>query len=562
MIKSELVLKIAEQNPHLYQRDVENIVNAILDTITDALARGDRVELRGFGAFSVKKRDARTGRNPRTGETVAVSEKVIPVFKTGKEMRMRLNHGKDDDASLRKRRRAGRGGAEDRAAMLSFLKALILLPVADPRRAARGRQPRPGDRYRSIRSRARRRRSPSRLPLFALIFLARHARRRHRRRRLRGSPRASIGGPSASTRAKRGVCAPTTARARPRLRRHRPCRPFRDRAPRGSDRLPPMRVVTADEIDRALTFPALVDALAEAFRADIVVAGAATITRSSGPAPAATLLLMPAWTGAADRGRLRRRQDRHRLSRQRRARACRACIGTYLLMDGATGVPLAVLDGTRLTLWRTAAASALAARYLARPDAARMVMVGAGALAPFLIRAHAEPAPDPATSRSGTTAREGRRGSRPSSRGRGPARQSRRRTSRPPCARPTSSPAPPFRPRPLVQGAWLKPGAHLDLVGAFKLAHARGRRRGPATRDRVMSIRTAPGRRAATWRWRSRAAPSARSQVRGEPHRSLPESRAGPRQSRRDHGLQVRRHGARGSRCGDAWCGGTCRRAS
>jgi integration host factor subunit beta len=91
MIKSELVIKIAEQNPHLYQRDVENIVNAILDTIADALARGDRVELRGFGAFSVKKRDARTGRNPRTGETVAVAEKVIPVFKTGKEMRMRLN---------------------------------------------------------------------------------------------------------------------------------------------------------------------------------------------------------------------------------------------------------------------------------------------------------------------------------------------------------------------------------------------------------------------------------------------------------------------------------------
>jgi integration host factor subunit beta len=102
MIKSELVLKIAEQNPHLYQRDVENIVNAILDTIADALARGDRVELRGFGAFSVKKRDARTGRNPRTGEAVPVSEKVIPVFKTGKEMRLRLNQAAPKPARMSK----------------------------------------------------------------------------------------------------------------------------------------------------------------------------------------------------------------------------------------------------------------------------------------------------------------------------------------------------------------------------------------------------------------------------------------------------------------------------
>ena len=91
MIKSELVLKVAEHNPHLYQRDIENIVNAILNEITTALADGDRVELRGFGAFSVKKRDARVGRNPRTGEQVEVAEKVVPYFKTGKEMRQRLN---------------------------------------------------------------------------------------------------------------------------------------------------------------------------------------------------------------------------------------------------------------------------------------------------------------------------------------------------------------------------------------------------------------------------------------------------------------------------------------
>src|ERR1700754_166647 len=93
MIKSELVQRIAAQNPHLYQRDVENIVNAILNEVVGALSRGDRVELRGFGAFSVKNRPARTGRNPRTGAHVAVDEKCVPFFKTGKEMRERLNKG-------------------------------------------------------------------------------------------------------------------------------------------------------------------------------------------------------------------------------------------------------------------------------------------------------------------------------------------------------------------------------------------------------------------------------------------------------------------------------------
>ena len=93
MIKSELVQRIANRNPHLYRRDMEKIVNAIVDEITAALSRGDRVELRGFGAFSVKHRDARVGRNPRTGAHVPVSEKTVPFFKTGKEMRERLNQG-------------------------------------------------------------------------------------------------------------------------------------------------------------------------------------------------------------------------------------------------------------------------------------------------------------------------------------------------------------------------------------------------------------------------------------------------------------------------------------
>ena len=96
MIKSELVSRIAAQNPHLYQRDVENIVNCILDKVTEALSGGDRVELRGFGAFSVKARPARVGRNPRTGEKVSVDEKSVPFFKTGKEMRERLNPDGED----------------------------------------------------------------------------------------------------------------------------------------------------------------------------------------------------------------------------------------------------------------------------------------------------------------------------------------------------------------------------------------------------------------------------------------------------------------------------------
>jgi integration host factor subunit beta len=91
MIKSELIEKISEANPNLLQRDIETIVNVIFDEITDALARGERVELRGFGAFSIKHRPSRTGRNPRTGETVDVEEKYVPFFKTGKELRERLN---------------------------------------------------------------------------------------------------------------------------------------------------------------------------------------------------------------------------------------------------------------------------------------------------------------------------------------------------------------------------------------------------------------------------------------------------------------------------------------
>jgi len=91
MTKSELIQHLADANPHLYQRDVERIVTTIFDEITTALANGDRVELRGFGAFSVKERGSRVGRNPRTGEAVNVAAKHIPYFKTGKQLREKLN---------------------------------------------------------------------------------------------------------------------------------------------------------------------------------------------------------------------------------------------------------------------------------------------------------------------------------------------------------------------------------------------------------------------------------------------------------------------------------------
>lgn len=91
MTKSDLIKRLAEANPHLYVRDIERIVARVFEEIGAALARGDRVELRGFGAFSVRSRGERIGRNPRTGDEVAVPNKVVPYFKTGKELRDRLN---------------------------------------------------------------------------------------------------------------------------------------------------------------------------------------------------------------------------------------------------------------------------------------------------------------------------------------------------------------------------------------------------------------------------------------------------------------------------------------
>ena len=106
MTKSELIAELAAANPHLTAKDVELIVSTVFDEITAALSRGDRVELRGFGAFTVKHRDARTGRNPRTGTAVTVDEKSVPFFKAGKELRERVNTGGQPAAKAPGRARA------------------------------------------------------------------------------------------------------------------------------------------------------------------------------------------------------------------------------------------------------------------------------------------------------------------------------------------------------------------------------------------------------------------------------------------------------------------------
>jgi ornithine cyclodeaminase len=227
-----------------------------------------------------------------------------------------------------------------------------------------------------------------------------------------------------------------------------------------------MRVITSAEIDRVLTFPTLIDALAEAFRGEVVtpVRHHHEVER---PGAHGTLLLMPAWTGsAAANGFLGVKIVT--VFPENGAKNLPSVLGTYLLMDGATGTPLAGLDGTRLTVWRTAAASALAARALSRQDASRMVMVGAGALAPFLIRAHASQRPlteialwnhrpERAESVAAALRTEGLPVTAVTD-----LEGAVRRADIVSCATLSND--------PIVKGAWLKPGAHLDLVGAFNLS--------------------------------------------------------------------------------------------
>jgi ornithine cyclodeaminase/alanine dehydrogenase-like protein (mu-crystallin family) len=222
-----------------------------------------------------------------------------------------------------------------------------------------------------------------------------------------------------------------------------------------------MRFIDADEIDAALDFPALIDALDDAFRA-----GWTAPTRHHHAVPLAdgpegTHLLMPAWGDGLLGVKI------VNVFPGNGALGKPAVQGLYVLQDGRTGETLAVLDGSRLTVWRTAAASALAARRLARSDSRRLTLVGAGALAPFLARAHASVRaideitvwnhrPEGAQRLASALAAEGFRA-------RAEASLQAAVEGADIVSAATLSTA------PLIQGAWLRPGVHVDLVGAFNM---------------------------------------------------------------------------------------------
>ena len=223
-----------------------------------------------------------------------------------------------------------------------------------------------------------------------------------------------------------------------------------------------MRVITADEINRALTYPALIEALREAFRADIESPLRHTHMIPQPSGTEAKLLLMPAWTNSGERlvgcKIVSVYPDNLKAGKP-------SVYGSYMLMSGDTGEPLAVMDGTVLTAWRTACASALAASFLAREDASHLVMIGAGALAPHLIRAHSAVRPIKRVTLWNRT-----RGNAVKL-GFGLAvggieaeiaddlETAVREADIVSCAT--------LSVEPIVQGKWLKKGAHLDLVGAY-----------------------------------------------------------------------------------------------
>lgn len=227
-----------------------------------------------------------------------------------------------------------------------------------------------------------------------------------------------------------------------------------------------MRNVSPEDIDRVLTFAALIDALQDAFAGPGESPPRHHHEIGSGLASHATHLLMPAWTsGVPGQGFLGTKIVN--IFPENRALGLPSVLGVYVLQSGKTGAPLAVIDGTRLTHWRTAAASGLAAGFLARPDSRRLLMVGAGALAPFLIRAHRNVRPidrvtlwnhRPAGAEALKASLEEFDIPVETTRDLEAAVREADVVSCATLAR-----------EPMVRGEWLRPGTHVDLVGAFNL---------------------------------------------------------------------------------------------
>jgi ornithine cyclodeaminase/alanine dehydrogenase-like protein (mu-crystallin family) len=225
-----------------------------------------------------------------------------------------------------------------------------------------------------------------------------------------------------------------------------------------------IRIVTAADVDRLLSYEKLIDALAQAFRADIAVPEKIAHLVQLPSGSEAKVLLMPAWTTSGERfighKLVNVFPDNAKLGKP-------SVLGSYVLMSGDTGEPLALIDGTSLTLWRTAAASALAARYLAREDASHLLMIGAGALAPHLVRAHRAVRPiTKVTIWNRTRSRAVATAFALSAGGIEPVladdlEEAMGEADIVSCAT--------LSEKPLVRGAWLKKGVHVDLVGAFTL---------------------------------------------------------------------------------------------
>lgn len=223
-----------------------------------------------------------------------------------------------------------------------------------------------------------------------------------------------------------------------------------------------MRVVGAAEIDRFLDYPGLIAAIRDAFRRSVVAPARHHHAISRPDAADATLLLMPAWQ-SGDGGFIGVKIVS--VFPDNATRAKPSVMGTYVLIAGDSGEPLATLDGVALTLWRSAATSALVSDALARPDATRMAMIGAGALAPKLIAAHASVRPITHVTIWNRSAEKAERLAASLDR---PGLNVTATTDREAAIREADIVSvATLAKEPLVQGAWLKPGAHVDLVGAY-----------------------------------------------------------------------------------------------